>query len=249
MKKSVASAVLFSLWGDNLTDYFIWNGVKSTEYGIHVSEHPAITIPAERQTFTTVPGRSGSLVTLEGEDVYDDMTLAATCWIDDPAKIPTIAKWLKGQGTVTFSNRTGGYYNARITNQIPFEQVLKGAPHRSFAVNFRCNPFFYSAENDAITVTESSTFIENKGMIFAEPVLQIILTGDAEMTVGGRAFELAGLTGTVTIATPKQECYMDYESKNSAMTGEYPIIPTEGTYVNWTGGVSSVVITPNWRML
>ena len=54
-----------------LTDWFEWNGKKSTEYGIHVEEHPPITIPAERSTFTTVPGRSGSLTVLEDEDVYD----------------------------------------------------------------------------------------------------------------------------------------------------------------------------------
>ena len=50
-----------------MNDWFSWNGVKCTEYGIHVLEQPLITIPAERATFTNVPGRPGSLTTLEGE--------------------------------------------------------------------------------------------------------------------------------------------------------------------------------------
>ena len=50
-----------------MKDYFIWNGVKSTDYGIHVSEQPPITLPAERITQTNVPGRPGSLTTLEGD--------------------------------------------------------------------------------------------------------------------------------------------------------------------------------------
>ena len=44
-----------------MKDYFIWNGIKSTDYGIHVSEHPPITLPAERTTQTNVPGRLTSM--------------------------------------------------------------------------------------------------------------------------------------------------------------------------------------------
>ena len=121
-----------------MQDYFLWNGVDCRAYGIHVTEQPPITIPLERSTQTNVPGRPGSLTQLEGEDIYDDMILSVTCFISAPAQIPAIAAWLKGSGTVTFGNRTGGYYKARIANQIPFEKVLRGNPHCHFAVNFRC---------------------------------------------------------------------------------------------------------------
>ena len=134
-----------------MTDYFIWNGVDCRTKGIHVSELPPITIPLERSKQTNVPGRPGSLTQLEGDDVYDDMILTATCFIADPAQIPAIAAWLKGKGTVTFANRTGGHYNARIANQIPFEKVLRGNPHCSFAVNFRCYPFWYQENVSDVT--------------------------------------------------------------------------------------------------
>ena len=71
-----------------MNDWFEWNGVRCTEYGVHVLEQPPLTMPSERATFTVVPGRSGSLTTLEGDDVYDDLVLTATCIIDDPARIP-----------------------------------------------------------------------------------------------------------------------------------------------------------------
>ena len=71
-----------------MTDYFIWNGVDCRTKGIHVSELPPITIPLERSKQTNVPGRPGSLTQLEGDDVYDDMILTATCFIADPAQIP-----------------------------------------------------------------------------------------------------------------------------------------------------------------
>ena len=86
-----------------MNDWFEWNGKRCTEYGIHVSEQPPLTLPAERVTFTDVPGRSGSLTTLEGEDVYEDMVLTAQCFIQSSARVPEIAAWLRGSGTVTFA--------------------------------------------------------------------------------------------------------------------------------------------------
>lgn len=39
-----------------MNDWFEWNGKRCTEYGIHVLEQPPLTLPAERVTFTDVPG-------------------------------------------------------------------------------------------------------------------------------------------------------------------------------------------------
>ena len=231
-----------------MTDWFEWNGKKCTEFGIHVSEHPPITLPAERSTFTNVPGRSGSLTVLEDEDVYDDMLLTCTCFIENTDRLPEIAAWLRGSGTVTFANRQGGFYHARVVNQIPFEKILRGHPHRSFAVTFRCQPFFHLKADD-ITVTAPGTFIANPGCIASEPVVRVTLSGDAEITIGGYLFSLTDVTGTVTVDTPRLECYQDYTSRNACMAGDYPKIPAVGAYVSWTGNVENIVIAPNWRTL
>ena len=79
-----------------MNDWFIWNGRKCTGHGIHVLEQPPITLPAERATFTNIPGRPGSLTVLEGDDVYDDMILTAQCMISDSSRISEIAAYLKG---------------------------------------------------------------------------------------------------------------------------------------------------------
>ena len=76
-----------------------------------------------------VPGRSGSLTVLEGDAVYDDLVLTAQCIVENTERYAEIAAYLKGSGKVTFANRPEGYYEARITNQIPFEKILRGNPH------------------------------------------------------------------------------------------------------------------------
>ena len=72
-----------------MKDWFTWKGKRCTEYGIRVVRQPDIVRPQERITFTTVPGRSGSLTTLEGDDVYDDILLTVECVIRDLNRLDT----------------------------------------------------------------------------------------------------------------------------------------------------------------
>lgn len=232
-----------------MQDYFLWNGMDCRQYGIHVSEQPPITIPAERRTQTNVPGRPGSLTQLEGEDIYDDMILSVTCFISAPAQIPAIAAWLKGSGTVIFGNRTGGYYKARIANQIPFEKVLRGNPHCHFAVNFRCYPFFYAAAATDITVTTSGTTITNPGNVYAEPILTVYGSGDITLMVGTTIVELEDISGSIVIDSVLQEAYQGTALMNDHMNGEFPVLKPGASAISWTGAVTKVVVKPNWRYL
>ena len=232
-----------------MNDFFIWNGVDCRQFGIHVSEQPPITIPAERSTQTNVPGRPGSLTTLEGEDVYDDLLLTATCFISGPVQIPAIAAWLKGSGTVAFANRTGGYYKARIVNQIPFEKILRGNPHCSFAVNFRCFPFFYADNVSDITVTVSGTAITNPGSVYSEPVLTVYGSGDITLMVGTTIVELTDISESIVIDSVLQEAYLGNTLMNGHMSGGFPVLTPGMNAISWTGTVERVVISPNWRYL
>ena len=232
-----------------LNDWFEWKGTRCTAYGIRVVQQPEIIRPPERATFTSVPGRSGTLTTLEGTDVYDDFLLTVECVITDTSQLNTILAWLKGDDKATFANRQGGFYYARIVNQISLEQILRGNPHRRFTLTFRCQPFFYLSGIPNITVTASGTYVNNVGSVFAEPVLKVTLTGDAQITIGASYIELLGLTGIVTVDTPLMETYINYTSYNNNMSGDFPTLMPGENIITWSGGVTRIVITPNWRML
>ena len=232
-----------------MNDYFIWNGVDCRTYGIHVTDQPPVTIPQERSTQTNVPGRPGSLTQLEGEDVYDDMVLTAQCFISDPAQIPAIAAWLKGKGTVTFANRTGGHYNARISNQIPFEKVLRGNPHCSFAVNFRCFPFWYQDSVADVTITTSGMTITNPGSVYSDPVITVTGSGDITLMVGTTIVELTGVSGSIVIDSVLKEAYKGTTLMNDHMSGDFPVLKPGQNAISWTGTVTQVTVKPNWRYL
>ena len=232
-----------------MTDYFIWNGVDCRTKGIHVSELPPITIPLERSKQTNVPGRPGSLTQLEGDDVYDDMILTATCFIADPAQIPAIAAWLKGKGTVTFANRTGGHYNARIANQIPFEKVLRGNPHCSFAVNFRCYPFWYQENVSDVTITTSGETITNPGSVNSEPLITVYGSGNITLMIGTTIVELTNVSSNIVLDCALKEAYKGTTLMNDHMSGDFPVLKPGLNAVSWSGNVTSIVISPKWRYL
>ena len=232
-----------------MTDYFIWNGVDCRTKGIHVSELPPITIPLERSKQTNVPGRPGSLTQLEGDDVYDDMILTATCFIADPAQIPAIAAWLKGKGTVTFANRTGGHYNARIANQIPFEKVLRGNPHCSFAVNFRCYPFWYQENVSDVTITTSGDTITNPGSVYSEPLITVYGSGNITLMIGTTIVELTNVSSSIVLDCALKEAYKGTALMNDHMSGDFPVLKPGLNGISWSGNVTSIVISPRWRYL
>ena len=232
-----------------MMDWFEWNGARCTAYGVHVLEQPPLTMPAERATFTNVPGRNGAMTTLQGDAVYDDMILTAQCIISDPSKIPNLCAWLRGGGKVIFANRPGGFYNARIVNQISFEKILRGNPHRSFAVNFRCKPFWNDATSTVIQLTTSGTFVTNPGSAASEPMITVYGSGDITLMVGMSIVELFGITGNITLDTQHMEAFSGDSSANNRMSGDFPILLPGTNAVSWTGSVSRVVILPNWRYL
>ena len=44
----------------------------------------------------------------------------------------------KGAGKVKISNRSDGYYKARVANQISFDKVLRGYDLRTFSIQLSC---------------------------------------------------------------------------------------------------------------
>ena len=238
-----------------MQNWFSWNGVLCTEYGIYVTEQPSYTIPEERVTFTNVPGRSGALTTLEGEYVYEDMVLTATCVISDPSRIPEIAGWLRGSGKVTFANREGGFYYARVTNQIPFEKILRGNPHRAFAINFRCKPFWYEADVPEVDISPESGITSgyetmiNPGNVPSEPIIKVTGSGEITLIVDMTIVELSDINGEITIDSVLQEAYSGITSMNNCMSGEFPTLPPGNSMIFWTGNVTQIKVQPNWRHL
>ena len=143
-------------------------------------------------------------------------------------------------------------YSSRKKNpqgyQISFEKILRGNPHRSFAVNFRCQPFWYMTDVQTITLTTSGTFITNPGSVSSDPVITVYGNGEVTLMVGMTIVEL-DVSGSITLDTPLMEAYSGIASMNSAMSGDFPVLLPGQNAISWTGNVTKIEIQPNWRSL
>lgn len=126
-----------------MANWFQFNGTLSTSLGVYVQAFPPITLPEERVKFEPIPGRSGSLTLLEGDDVYDDIVLSVSCYIRDDTSLDAITAWLRGAGSLVLGNAPTRYYKARCVNQVELAKVLRGRQYRTFAAVFRCAPYRY----------------------------------------------------------------------------------------------------------
>jgi len=233
-----------------MKDYFIWHGQKCTELGITVLELPEIVIPKERVTFTSIPGRSGAIATTEGTDVYDDITLSCTCYVKNTASITAIAAYLRGSSVLRLPNRPGGYYDARIINQISLERILRGSPARTFTVNFRCKPMFRLDSGEVPITVTSGQFLSNPTGIQARPLISITGSGDITLMVGMQIISLSGISGGIILDSEFQEAYYNGVLLNSRMNGDFPVLTDGNTAISWTGGnVTKVEVTPRWVSL
>lgn len=232
-----------------MNDWFSWNGVKSTDYGVHITTQPSVIRASERATYTSVPARSGSLTTLEADDVYDDFILPVDCVVRDLSRIHEIGAWLKGAGVLRLAARPGGFFYARIANQIEFAKVLRNHEHRTFTVNFRCQPFWYAEAVTPITLTASGSTITNPGNVPSEPIITVYGSGEITLMVGLTIVELEGISGSITLDGPFMEAYKGTTSMNNNMSGDFPILAPGINAVSWSGSVTKIEVRPNWRYL
>ena len=238
-------------------DWFFWNGERCDQYGIRALELPPVTLAEERVDFETVAGRSGSLAMLEGEEVYEDMTLNCTCVLMDRRRLDDAAAWLRGSGRVTFANRPGGWYEARIVNQIELTKVIAAREPMTFTLSFRAQPWFYLREAEDIEITGTAHTLQNPGNLPSAPRIAVYGSGDVGLTLGGQLVRLTDLDGGIVLDTELQDA-LDLEGArllNGQMDGDFMVIPTGLSQLAWIsddendnpGYVTKIVVTPRWR--
>lgn len=252
--------------------WFEWAGERSDKYGLVVCNLPDIsTRPLERASSQTIPGRSGSVTFLEGDDIYDNIALSCTCLLEEPYKavngqtvdrISSISAWLKGTNRIRFSNRSEGYHIGRVANQIAFARVLRGYEYRSFSVQFSCDPFFYlDSGNETFTITSDSPTktITNAGNVSSLPLIKVNGTGEGAVMCGGSTMLIDDFSG-ISYIMLDCEAKLAYKGSSSSATdpltllgtrvsGDWLTIPAGTSIMSISGGITSIEVTPRWRCI
>ena len=176
--------------------YFIWKNVDCRAMGVRLSAPAAIIRPEERVDHITIPGRSGDLTMLEGENIYNSYIQTVTIMAHGAARIRQIYDWLRGSGYVTFSGEPDKKQPARIIGAVTLSRHSYNLDWWEGEVQFYCQPLKEKLFDDIVTLTAAGT-VRNSGDVASRPLIKAKASGTS-MTVsgGGNTLTLTGLTST-----------------------------------------------------
>ena len=178
--------------------YFIWKNVDCRAMGVRLSAPAAIIRPEERVDHITIPGRSGDLTMLEGENIYNSYIQTVTIMAHGAARIRQIYDWLRGSGYVTFSGEPEKKQPARIIGAVTLSRHSYNLDWWEGEVQFYCQPLKEKLFDDIVTLTAAGT-VRNSGDVASRPLILAKASGTS-MTVsgGGNSLTLTGITSGST---------------------------------------------------
>ena len=227
--------------------WFVWNNKNSSAMGLWISKLPKITRAEERYDTVEVPGRAGSLIMLEGEDVYE--SYMKECTVQTRRNNPLmqeILDWLRGDGELVFSNEIGFMYNGRIAAAVSFDRIsndLAQAKIPFFVEPFKMHRY---PDKDKITFSANGTII-NPGNVSSKPKVKVTCTGTVAITIGGETMTFYSMAGTIIIDCDARIITAGGNIWGGTSSGEFWTIPVGRSSITISGASATVEIEPNWR--
>ena len=235
--------------------YFIWNDIDSRSLGVWVSKLPDIIRPNERVTSVQIYGRSGTLHTVEGSNVYDAYNKTVSIIVRPEADVGTILNTYRGAGKVIFSNEPNRVYTAYIADALQLKR--DGTWLMTGDLTFEVQPFKTdTARPSAVTVTSGSTVL-NIGDVELYPLITVAGSGGNVMTitVNGEIMKIDTTlesNPTYVLDCLNETCVRDFgtrvENRNMYMSGNYPQFNVGENIITFSN-VTSFSFVPDWLYL
>lgn len=222
---------------------FSFNGRSSLDFNIVVTEYPGITGGEAKYDSTAVSGRSGELV---GSDKYrSNITVEVPCAVIGrymPEYFHRVRNWLRGSGTLKFSDSPDTFFKALKTS---CSGVTRGSrKHGELTASFLCEPYEYL---DSGQIEYNPEDLKLNPYSLARPVYRITGEGACTLTVNGHTLT-ANVGQNLTIDTDRMFSYReDGTIQNTEIAGDYEELrlPPGKAEISVTEGFTLKVI-PNW---
>ena len=220
--------------------YFIWNGMDCRNMGVTLAGPVAIVRPEERVKHVEIPGRSGDMTQVEGENVYNSYIQTATIQVKGGYRVRDVYRWLRGAGYVTFSGEPDRRQPARIIGAITLDKHSHNLDTWVGEVQFYCQPLKELLREETVEITASGTSIFNAGDVTEKPKIKLTASGgNATITIGGNTTLMTALTSGVNYVLDSETQEMITLSGGTSVTnqtiGAFPMIPVGTQTVTGTG--------------
>ena len=233
--------------------YFIWNGIDCRNMGVKLSGPVPIIRPEERVQHVEIPGRSGDLTELEGEQIYNSYIQTATIMVPGGYRVRDIYNWLKGSGYITFHGEPDRKQKARIVGAITLNKHSRNLDWWVGEVQFYCQPLKENLTEDTVTVTSSGSAVMNTGDVESRPKITAKASGSSmTITIGGKSLTITGLTSGSEYIIDSEIMEVTNANRTALLTkdsvGSFPMLAPGSNTVTGSGW-SKLVIDRRERFL
>ena len=232
---------------------FTFAGRASSDFYITIEKIPPYITPERIIESYSVPGRSGSLVKDTG--TYSNYTQPYEIWFRPPKGITAqmqsqnVMAWLQGvQGyqRLEDSYNPDVYRKAVFSNPVEFEDWFFKFGRGT--VEFNCMPQRWLKNGEIPVEVASGQKLYNAWMP-AEPFIEITGSGQGTLKIGDATVGISSIPAEgITIDCEMKNAYNGLNNCNNliTLTNDFPALERGENTVTFSGGITSVKITPRW---
>lgn len=220
----------------------------------YVASVPNIVKPTRKMTVVQIPGTNREVV--EMEDAWESYDQVYRMFVGDGTYdqvhdlISDVAEKLYKTGWQELLDDYDPDYFRLAYYQGPFDIENRRTAVGIFEISFKCRPEkFLITGNTEVTVA-SGGIINNPTEFKSKPLIYIEGTGNGTVTVGGKTMTFTGIVDYLYIDCDRMDVYrLPTENRNSLMSGDFPVLNPGDNTVSFTGGITTVKITPRtWTL-
>lgn len=232
--------------------YFDFDGVRSSDYGVLISEENTFGAPARDIEEITVPGRDGNLT-------IDNGRFGAASHIY-PAFIPETAQAnlaglrnalmaKRGSRRLRDSLHADEFYLAYYEKGLEPE-MTPNLRHGTLEIEFTRDPRRFLAAGDVpVDIATSPGTLYNPTLFESKPLIRVY--GQGELAIDNMTITVTGSYPYVDIDTEIGDCYYGATNANSVVTFsgfDFPTLKPGENIVAYTD-FTDVQVTPRWWRL
>ena len=223
-------------------NYVIFNNINTLDFAL-IEDLPMVDKAEDDIEFIEIDGRHGFLTFDKKSKKPIDYKLRLI--VDGLDKIDLIKSIFNGSGKLVLSNNKERYYKAVVTNTMTFNRQVK--EKYEIEISFKLQPFAYEL-NEGTIVLNSNRIINNITNATSQPIIIVNGLGDGLLTINDNVIQLKGITDHIILNFELEEAYdQSGRSKNMYVLGNFEEFKIGSNTISWNGGITSLIITPNWR--
>ena len=223
--------------------------MRSEDFLCLVEKFMYRTISAERVSSDTVIGLSGDTALTEGNEIRDAYDAQFVLIAMDGANNDLICEWLSGEGELIFGDAPDCVYDAKIVKSVSAKRFDGRHENLVYTIKAHVQPFHRKHSEETYMVSMRNVNLFNSGSVYSYPIIEMYGTGDLWVEISGKRLDIFGVTDYCKI-----DCYdkavvnLDGELL-TATSGDYPILPSGISTINFSEGITLLKVQMRQRWL